>query len=592
MWKAPIENVLFLLNTVFGIAERKDIPGFEDWTPETASFMLSGIARFAEDVLAPLNQTGDAEGCTLHPEGGVSTPVGFRSAWQAFVAGGWNSVAAPVWAGGHGIPAVLSTPIAEFINSANQGFAMYTGFGGYVAPLFESYGTEQQKEVYLSRVVSGEWGATMALTEPHCGTDLGMIRTRAKEQTDGSYRITGNKIFISGGEHDLTDNIVHLVLAWIPGSPSGTRGLSLFLVPKFIPRADGSPGVRNGVTCSSVEHKMGLRASATCAMNFDDARGWIIGKPDEGMAVMFLLMNNARRATGVVAVGAAEAACQLASAYAKERLQSRAPSGPKQPAQPADALSHQPDVRRMLMKMQAVTEASRAFLLWAALLDDLQHLSPNESERSMATVQLNIITPVVKAVVSDLAFETAITAQQIFGGHGYIVETGIEQYPRDIRILMLAEGANGIQAMDLVLRKLGLNSGAAIRDLVHQVNLESLNLPGALSNARQQFDRSIRDVYAAIDLLTPLRINDPDRAAAASYDFMRMLGLLLLGYMWVRITNAVVREIDSVDDASPFLRKKLALAEYFIRSEMPETGALLERIRAAETVLAAEVAWL
>jgi len=576
-YRAPVKEMLFLLEHVLQVQKYGDLEGFEYLLSENLDQILNGAARFAETVVAPLNASGDDEACRLSPEGTVDTPRGFKAAYRQFVSDGWNSPAVSARLGGKGMPYVLSTAIEEFINSASQAFAMYADWGFYASLLMDAKNIESLRRDYLEPLVAGTWAGTMALTEPQSGTDIGMIRTVASSQADGSFRLNGTKIFISGGEHDLTDNIVHFVLARIADAPPGTAGLSLFLVPKYEAAAPGVVGARNGVWCTGLEHKMGLRASATCALRFEDARGWLIGEPNRGLKQMFVLMNHTRRACGVIAVAGSEAAYQKASVYVKERLQGHPASVPGGALSSAVALIEHPDVRRLLMRIRCFIEPARAAVLWMALQSDLLERSFDHDLKEQARQRIELLTPILKAVFSDMGFQAAVDAQQLFGGHGYIVATGIEQYVRDLRILMIAEGANGVQAMDLVTRKLFREDGRAFHNFVDDVLIAISKLPPNLVDISDPLRRSIADLKAAFE---SLRGMSSAMQAAAAYDFMLLLGLVMLGYMWVLILSAADAE-SSVDHH--FQRAhRVTRAQFFMARFLCDTGVCLQRI-VAET---------
>ncbi|MDB5862000.1 MAG: acyl-CoA dehydrogenase, partial [Ramlibacter sp.] len=458
-YKAPVQDYLFLLKDVFRIEHYADVPGYADLSADLIEATLTEAARLCDNVLAPLNRVGDSEGCTRHEDGSVTTPSGFKEAFAQFRDGGWNGLKFPEEYGGQGLPSVLAGVLTEFLAGANLSFWMYSGLtqGALVALLH--HGSEEQKRIYVPKMVAAEWTGTMNLTEPNAGTDLGLLRTRASRQADGSYAITGTKIFISAGEHDLAENIVHLVLARVEGAPAGTRGISLFLVPKFIPAADGSLGPRNAASCGSIEHKMGIHGNSTCVMNFDGATGWLVGQENHGLPAMFTMMNEERLGCGLHGVAIAEAAYQNAAAYARERLQGRALGGKKNADQPADPIVVHADVRRMLMTIRATTEGARALAVWTGIQVDLATRAADPAVREAAEDHMALLTPVIKAYSTDSGFASAVLAQQVYGGHGYIVEHGMEQFVRDARINQIYEGANGVQAMDLVGRKLGLNGG-------------------------------------------------------------------------------------------------------------------------------------
>jgi acyl-CoA dehydrogenase len=570
-YKAPVEDTLFVLNKVLRIDQYRDIEAFHELSDDVVRALLEGAAKFSETVLAPLSGRGDAEGCRRLADGSVVTPEGFREAYRQTVRGGWTNLAVSTRDGGQGLPHVITAAIEEFLNSGNQAFCMYTNWGFYASMLMAGAAAELRHR-YLPRLVSGEWIGTMAMTEPQAGTDLGLMRATAVSQPDGSFRLTGTKMFISGGEHDLTENIVHFVLARIESAPPGTRGISLFLVPKIVPGADGSQGEINGVSCGSVEHKMGLRASATCVMHFDNAKAWLIGEPNQGLRQMFQLMNHTRRLTGVIAVAGSEAACQRAASYVKERTQGRAPHRTSGTNRVADPLIEQPDVRRVLMTIRSFIEPARALVLWMSLQLDLAERSVNEAVRTRASDRIQLITPVIKAVLSDMAYDAAIQAQQMFGGHGYIVETGIEQYSRDLRMLSLAEGANGVQAMDLVDRKLLRDKGAIFTDFIAEVREAVEALPAGLADLTPPMVSTIDDVVEAAQHLLAGR---PEDAGYDAYDFMTALGLLALGYMWVRIGTALPS--DKQIDETTF---RMARARFFMSHHLPKVATCLRRIKA------------
>jgi alkylation response protein AidB-like acyl-CoA dehydrogenase len=468
-YKAPVDDVQFLLNDVFRIDRYANLPGFSDASPDVVEAILGEAAKFCEQVLTPLNRVGDKEGCKRQSDGSVTTPTGFKDAFKQIVEGGWIGISAPPEFGGQGLPMLMTQIVNEFLCSANMAFAMYPGLTqGAIAALI-AHGSAEQKAAYLPKMIAGEWTGTMNLTEPHCGTDLGLLRTKAVKQSDGSYKITGTKIFISAGEHDLAANIVHLVLARIEGAPEGTRGISLFVAPKILPKPDGSLGAHNAVTCGSLEEKMGIHGNSTCVMNYDGATGWLLGEENRGLHAMFTMMNEARLGVGVQGLAQSEVAYQNAVAYAKERLQGRALTGAKYPDKPADPIIVHPDVRRTLMTIKSFNEAARALVLWTALTSDLHHRSDDEKTRQAADDHMGLLTPVIKGVLTDLGFANTVMAQQMFGGHGYIAEHGMEQFVRDARIAMIYEGANGIQALDLVGRKLPKDGGRALQAFFAEV---------------------------------------------------------------------------------------------------------------------------
>jgi len=576
-YKAPVDDALFLLNDVFHLERYGNLPGFADATSDTVEAILREAAKFSEEVLTPLNRVGDKEGCTRHDDGRVTTPTGFKDAYKQVVDGGWIGISVPEQFGGQGLPATMTVMVNEFFCSANMAFAMYPGLTqGAIAALL-AHASDELKKTYLPKMTAGTWTGTMNLTEPHCGTDLGLLRAKAVKQGDGSYKITGTKIFISAGEHDLSENIVHLVLARIEGAPAGTKGISLFVAPKFLVNADGSLGARNPVTCGSIEEKMGIHGNATCVMNYDGAVGWLVGEENRGLNAMFTMMNEARLGVGVQGLAQSEVAYQNAAIYAKERLQGRAISGVKYKDKPADPIIVHPDVRRVLMTMRAVNEAGRALILWTALKGDVAHRSDNEKDRQAADHHMGLLTPVIKGVLTDLGFANTVLAQQVFGGHGYIAEHGMEQFVRDARIAMIYEGANGIQALDLVGRKLAKDGGRAVMAFFNEV--QAYLKERADSDAMNVYLKPLGVSLAHLQQATMWFMNNamskPDNAGAGSSDYMHLFGLVALGYMWARIAEAALAK---ADDAA--MKAKLVTGRFFVERMLPETAAHLARIEA------------
>ena len=582
VYKAPVEDVQFLLNDVFNIARYDNLPGFSDASPDVVAAILSEAAKLSEEVLAPLNRSGDIEGCTRHPDGRVTTPTGFKDAFKQLAEGGWIGLGSPTEYGGQGLPHVVSTAIGEFLISANMAFSMYSGLTqGAVAAIVE-HANDELKKTYLPKMISGEWAGTMNLTEPHCGTDLGLLRAKAVPQADGSYKISGTKIFISGGEQDLTSNIVHLVLARIDGAPAGTKGISLFIVPKVMVKADGSLGDRNGVACGSIEHKMGIHGNATCVMNYDGATGWLVGEANRGLNAMFVMMNEARLAVGLQGLAQSEVAYQNAALYAKERVQGRALTGTKAADKPADPLIVHPDVRRMLMEIRAFNEGARALMLWTALNGDVSHRSDNPKERQSSDDMMGLLTPVIKGVLTDRGFANAVQAQQVFGGHGYIAEQGMEQFVRDARIAMIYEGANGVQALDLVGRKLGKDGGRAVMAFFGEVQgyIKEHIADQKLTVYLTPLAKALGDLQQGTMWFMQNAMAKPDNAGAGSTDYMHLFGLVALGYMWARIAQAVNTKLASgaADDAER-LKAKLVTGKFFVERMLPETAVHLTRIQ-------------
>ena len=588
----PIRDTRFVLEHVVGLDRYANRPGFAAATPDVVDAVLEEGGRFVAEVLFPLNHSGDEQGCTRHDDGSVTTPAGFKQAYAQFVESGWGTLSAPEALGGQGMPHVVSTAFQEYMIASNMAFAMYPGLThGAIAALIAK-GSPEQQRMYVPKMVSGEWGGTMNLTEPQCGTDLGLIRTRAEPQADGSFAITGTKIFISSGEHDLTANIIHLVLAKTPGAPDSSKGISLFVVPKVLVTDDGSLGARNGVSCGSIEHKMGIHANSTCVMNYDGATGWLVGEEMKGLAAMFIMMNAARLGVGLQGLGIAEVAYQNAVQYAHDRRQGRALTGPAEPAEKADTLFVHPDVRRMLMDAKAWTEGLRALCLWGALQVDLEHGAEDEAERQLAADLIGLLTPVIKGVGTDKGYEVATNAQQVYGGHGYIAEWGMEQYVRDARIAMIYEGTNGVQAMDLVGRKLAQNGGRAVQALFRIVGEEVAAAKGdaATADFAGRLERANGELQAATMWFMANGMKDPDNVGAGAYSYMHLLGLVAVGLMWLRMAVAAAHLKQAGEGDPAFLDAKLVTARFFAERILPDAGALRRKIEGgAEAIMALPV---
>jgi len=581
VYKAPVDEVLFLLNDVFQISRYNNLPGFADASPDLLEPILSEAAKLCEEVVQPLNLPGDREGCTRHADGSVTTPKGFKEGFKQYTDGGWMGISAPTEYGGQGLPGLMTTLANEMLNSASMAFAMYPGLTQGATAAILRHGTDEQKAAYLPKMVEGRWTGTMNLTEPHCGTDLGLLRTKAVKQSDGSYKITGTKIFISAGEHDLAENIIHLVLARIEGAPAGTRGISLFIVPKFLPKPDGSPGTRNAVACGSIEEKMGIHANSTCVMNYDGATGFLIGEENRGLNAMFTMMNEARLGVGVQGLALSEVAYQNAAVYARDRLQGRALTGPKFADKAADPIIVHPDVRRMLMTMRAFNEAARALVVWTALQADIAHRSPDEKARQAADDHMGLLTPVVKGMLTDQGFANTVLAQQIFGGHGYIAEHGMEQFVRDARIAMIYEGANGIQGLDLIGRKLPKDAGRAMQAFFAEVQ-------GYIkAHGDETMKPYVAPLMAALGHLQQATMwlmqnamAKPDNGGAAATDYLGLFGLCALGYMWCRMAETAQAKIASGNGVAERMKGKLVTGRFFMERMLPETAAHLARIQA------------
>ncbi|MGE0845965.1 MAG: acyl-CoA dehydrogenase C-terminal domain-containing protein [Flavobacteriaceae bacterium] len=579
-YKAPVADVLFLLNDVFRIERYGNLPGFSDASPDIVEAILEEGGKFCEETLAPLNQVGDRQGCKRADDGSVTTPDGFKDAYETYKQGGWIGLSMPPEFGGQGLPQTLNAVMQEFISSANLAWGMYPGLsqGAFAALL--THANDEIKQTYLPKMAEGVWSGTMNLTEPHCGTDLGLLRTKAVPQKDGSYKISGQKIFISAGEHDLTDNIVHLVLARIEGAPEGTKGISLFVVPKFLPDADNNPGERNAVSCGNIEEKMGIHGNSTCVMNYDGATGWLVGEENRGLNAMFVMMNEARLAVGVQGLGQSIVAYQNAVTYARERLQGRALTGPKNPDGKADPIIVHPDVRRVLMTIRSFNEAARALALYTALRADVLHRSADDKEKQTAEDFLSLLTPVIKGVFTDKGFDNTVMAQQMYGGHGYIAEWGMEQFVRDARITMIYEGANGIQALDLVGRKLGRDGGRAVMAFFKEVGdfIAENKDREALAPFTKSLKSGLDHLQAATMWFMQNAMQKPDNAGAGSTDYMHLFGLVALGYMWGRMAAVSAEKLEAGADKD-FHETKLATGRFFMERLMPETGAHLARIQ-------------
>ncbi|MBN8848477.1 MULTISPECIES: acyl-CoA dehydrogenase C-terminal domain-containing protein [unclassified Sphingomonas] len=584
----PVRDTRFVLDHVVKLGNYANLPAFAPATPDMVDAVLEEGGRFVAEVLFPLNQSGDLEGCTRHPDGSVTTPKGIKEAYARFVESGWGTLSAPEEFGGQNMPHVVSTAFQEYMISSNMAFAMYPGLAhGAIAALMVK-GSPEQQRTYLPKMVSGQWGGTMNLTEPQCGTDLGLIKTKAEPQADGSYSITGTKIFISAGEHDLTENIIHLVLAKTPGAPDSSKGISLFVVPKFLVNADGSLGERNAVSCGSIEHKMGIHANATCVMNYDGAKGWLVGEEMKGLAAMFIMMNAARLGVGLQGLAVGETAYQNAVVYAGDRRQGRALTGPAEPNEKADPLFVHPDVRRMLMHGKAWTEGLRALCLWGGLLVDLEHGAATEEERQSAADLIGLLTPVIKGVGTDKGYEIATNAQQVYGGHGYIQEWGMEQYVRDARIAMIYEGTNGVQAMDLVGRKLATNGGRAVQAFFALVAGECAAAKGdaATADLATRLEKALGEMQAAT-MWFMANMADPNNIGAGAVPYMHLTGLVAVGLMWLRMAKAAVELKAAGEGDAAFLDAKLVTARFFAERMLPEAGSLRRQIEGgADAVMA------
>lgn len=587
-YRPPVRDHAFLLSDVLDLSQYADLPGFAAAPMDVVDQILQEAGRFTSEVLAPLNSIGDKQGCTWRQDRTVTTPEGFPEAYRALVDGGWPALGADPAFGGQGLPHVINLAFSEMSSSANMAFSMYPGLthGAYSAIL--NGGSDAQKALYLPRLASGEWCGTMNLTEPHCGTDLGLLRTRATPQPDGSYRLSGQKIWISGGEHDLAENIVHLVLARIDGAPAGTRGISLFIVPKFIPDADGRPGARNSVYCVGLEEKMGIHGNATCVMSHEESIGWLVGEENRGLALMFVMMNEARIGVGLQGIAQAEAAYQAAADFARDRLQGRSLTGAKNPDGPADPIIVHPDVRRMLMDSRAMIEGGRAFLFWLALQGDLAHAAKDETVRQKAADYAALMTPVVKGFLTDRGFKACSDALQVHGGSGFTEHYPASQYLRDCRITMIYEGANGVQALDLVGRKLAANGGRAVMSFFAEIDafIDAAGPDPQLAPFLEGLASAKAKLQEATLWLMQNGLANPDNAGAASSDYMHLFGLTALAYMWAQMARAALVRV-AANDPDPFYRDKIKVGRYFLDRVLPEADVHLVRLKTGAASLMA-----
>ncbi len=591
-YDAPLRDMKFVMQEMLDVGQLTKYERFSEADTDTLDAILEQSAKFSSEVLAPLNVVGDQEGCTRHKDGSVTTPTGFKEAYEQVIEGGMMGLAHDPEYGGMGMPGIWALAAGEMQSAANTSFAMYPGLTNGASKAIEIGGSDTQKKTFLPKMISGQWTGTMNLTEPHCGTDLGLLKTKAVPNADGSYKITGQKIFISAGEHDMSENIIHLVLARIEGAPQGVKGISLFIVPKFKLDADENPGERNLVSCGAIEHKMGIHGNSTCVMNYDEAEGYLIGEENKGLRVMFVMMNRARLDVGMQGFALSEVAYQNAAAYAKDRLQGRSLTGPKNEKGPADPLIVHPDVRRMLMETRAFNEGARALVYWAALMEDLELVHKDEKFRERCDDFLGLLTPVIKGYLTDMAMKTTIDCQQIFGGHGFIEEWGMSQFVRDTRITLIYEGANGVQALDLVGRKLARKGGRALMTYSAEIDAflaehgDNEKLPEFMEGLKEAKDKLTQGTM----WLMQNGMTNPDNAGAGSIDYMHMMGLASLAYMWAKMGLVAQAAIDDGSN-DPFYKNKIITGRYFMLRMLPMLDAHLRKIKTgAEPVMALEAA--
>ncbi len=584
-YKAPLRDIRFVLNEVFE-AEKlwQSLPGLADSIDgETADAMLEEAGKLTSQTIAPLNRNGDEEGAKWN-DGDVTTPAGFREAFKTYAEGGWVGFGGNPEFGGLGMPKMLGVQVEEMVYGANNSFALYPALTAGCCLALDAHGSEELKQTYLPNLYSGQWAGTMCLTEPHCGTDLGIIRTKAVPQSDGSYAVTGTKIFITGGEHDLTDNIIHMVLAKLPDAPAGPKGISLFLVPKFLVNEDGSLGERNSVSCGSIEHKMGIKASATCVMNFDGAKGYLVGEINKGLNAMFTMMNYERLSIGIQGIGCGEASYQTALAYARERIQSRAPTGAVQPDKAADPIIVHPDVRRMLLTMKAMTEGSRAFSTYVGSQLDTSKYAADDAIRKKGDDLVALLTPVAKAFFTDIGFESCVHGQQVLGGHGYVREWGQEQLVRDARIAQIYEGTNGIQALDLMGRKTVANGGVFFKVFADEIRtFIDANRGAELAEFIEPLAEALDNLEELTTFVIERSRSNPNEVGAASVEYLHTFGYTAYAYMWARM--ALVASARAAEDSDGFYQSKLGTARFFFKRLLPRTLSLSAAVRAGSEPL-------
>lgn len=583
-YKAPLRDISFVIRELFNYQNIQKLPPYGEFTDDIVDAVLNEAGRFCETVLFPINRSGDEEGC-IYKDGTVTTPKGFKEAYKQFIEGGWASLASDPKFGGQGFPESVGIFVEEMTCSSNLAFSLYPGLtrGAYIT--IHAHGNDELKQTYLPKMVEGSWTGTMNLTEPHCGTDLGLLKTKAEPQKDGTYKITGTKIFISSGEHDLSDNIIHLVLARTPDAPMGTKGISLFLVPKFMVKKDGSLGDRNQAYCASIEHKMGIKASSTCVMNYDGATGYLVGEHFKGLNHMFTMMNVERLGVGIQGLGAGEVAYQNALAYARERLQGRSLTGSKYPEKPADPLMVHPDIRRMLLTMRAYNEGNRMLAGWVSQKIDIAHHAEDAQDRQDADDFIQLMTPVVKAFFTDTGFEAANHAVQVHGGFGYIREYGVEQYVRDARIAQIYEGTNGIQALDLVGRKMGAHTGRSLRFFFHPIQEFITENRGnkTWGTHVESLEKALGRLQRACITTAFKGLGNPDEAGAAATDLLSLFGHCALGYLWVKAGLLAERSLGRGEDA--FYQGKIKTAHFYMDKILPKTSSLFASLMTGSKTL-------
>jgi len=587
-YDAPVRDMQFVLNDVLDVTRYSNLPGFADASLDVIEAILEEGAKLASNVLHPINQSNDKEGCARHEDGSVTTPKGLKEAYDLFCQGGWQGLSFDPEYGGQGLPYLLSLTINEMVSSSNMAFGMYPGLAMGAANTIHAHGTDDQKQTYLPKMVTGEWGGTMNLTEPHCGTDLGLLRTKAVLKDDGSYDITGTKIFISAGEQDLTDNIIHLVLARIEGAPEGTKGISLFIVPKVMVKKDGTLGDKNGVSCGSIEEKMGIHANSTCVMNYDQSTGYLLGEENKGLRAMFTMMNEARLGVALQGMAISEVAYQNGADYARDRVQGRALTGDKNPDGPADPIIVHPDIRRMLMDQRAFNEGARHWMYWSALYADLLHKSADDNEKELADDYLGLMTPILKAYLTEKGYWHASNAQQVLGGHGYIQEWGMEQFVRDARIAMIYEGANGIQALDLVGRKLMKDGGRAWQAYFKEIDqfISDNSDDEGLKIFTDGLVETKTRLLEATQWLGANAMKNFDHAGAGSMDYLHLFALTALAYSWAQMAK-VALEKKKENSSDPFYENKLTTGRYFMERVLPDGAGHLAKIKTgADTMMA------